>query len=45
VQAALRQDYPVVLGVVVWSAVWYGALLLAADVLARRLDPRLAGQP
>ncbi|MFN8377157.1 MAG: ABC transporter permease [Anaerolineae bacterium] len=41
VQAALRQDYPVVLGVVVWSAIWYGSLLLAADLLARRLDPRL----
>lgn len=40
-QAALRQDYPVVLGVVVWSAVGYGALLLVADLLARRLDPRL----
>ena len=41
VQAALRQDYPVVLGVVVWSAVWYGALLLGADLAARQLDPRL----
>jgi peptide/nickel transport system permease protein len=43
VQAALRQDYPIVLGVVVWSAIWYGALLLAADWLAHRLDPRLSG--
>lgn len=43
VQTALRQDYPVVLGVVVWSAVWYGALLLAADLLAYWLDPRLGG--
>lgn len=41
VQAALRQDYPVVLGVVVWSALWYGALLLLADLAARQLDPRL----
>lgn len=40
-QAALRQDYPVVLGVVVWSALGYGALLLLSDVAARRLDPRL----
>ena len=40
VQAALRQDYPVVLGVVVWSAIWYSGLLLLTDALARWLDPR-----
>ncbi|MBL8147576.1 MAG: ABC transporter permease [Anaerolineae bacterium] len=41
VQAALRQDYPVVLGVVVWSAICYSGLLLIGDVLARWLDPRM----
>jgi peptide/nickel transport system permease protein len=43
-QAALRQDYPVVLGIVAWSAVAYAALLLIADVLARRLDPRIGAE-
>jgi len=41
VQAALRQDYPVVLGVVIWSAIWYSGLLLIGDMLARWLDPRI----
>lgn len=41
VQAALRQDFPLALGIVIWSAVWYAILLLVADVLARLLDPRL----
>lgn len=40
VNATLRQDTPVVLGVVVWSSVLYAGLLLAADLLARLLDPR-----
>ncbi len=44
VNATLRQDTPVVLGIVIWSAVLYGTLLLAADLIARLLDPRL-GQP
>jgi len=41
VQAALRQDFPLALGIVIWSAVWYAVLLLTADVLARLLDPRI----
>lgn len=39
--SVLRQDYPVVQGVVVFSAVVYVALSLAADVLYRLLDPRV----
>jgi peptide/nickel transport system permease protein len=40
VNAALRQDTPLVLGLVVWSAVLYAVLLLAAEGAARLLDPR-----
>lgn len=41
VNAALRQDTPLVLGLVVWSALFYTGLLLAADLAARLVDPRL----
>lgn len=41
VNAALRQDTPLVLGLVVWSALLYTGLLLAADLAARLVDPRL----
>lgn len=37
----IQQDYPVVLGVVVLSAVVYAAASLAADVTVRILDPRV----
>jgi peptide/nickel transport system permease protein len=40
VNAALRQDTPLVLGLVVWSALLYAVLLLAAEGAARLLDPR-----
>jgi peptide/nickel transport system permease protein len=40
VNAALRQDTPLVLGLVIWSAVLYAALLLVAEGAARLLDPR-----
>ena len=40
--ATLQQDYPVVLGVVLWSAAVYTLLNLAADVLFSLLDPRVS---
>ena len=40
-QSALRQDYPVVLGVIIWAAIGYALLLLIADLATYRLDPRL----
>jgi peptide/nickel transport system permease protein len=39
--SVVRQDYPVVQGVVVFSAVVYVVLNLCADVLFRLLDPRV----
>lgn len=39
--ATLRQDYPVVQGVVVLSALVYTLLNAGADALYRRLDPRI----
>lgn len=39
--ATLRQDYPVVQGVVLLGALVYTLVNLAADVLSRLLDPRL----
>lgn len=44
VNAALRQDTPLVLGLVVWSAVLYAALLIAADFGTWLLDPRRGSQ-
>lgn len=41
-KATLEQDYPVVQGVVIISALAYAALNLLADALSARLDPRIA---
>lgn len=40
--SVLRQDYPVVQGIVVFSAAIYVILTLIADTLYRLLDPRVA---
>ena len=39
--ATAQQDYPIVQGVVIWSAMVYAGLGLAADMLYRLLDPRV----
>ncbi|MBK8026056.1 MAG: ABC transporter permease [Chloroflexi bacterium] len=43
VDSALRQDYPVVQGVVVWSAALYIGLTALGDAVAAMFDPRLRG--
>jgi ABC-type dipeptide/oligopeptide/nickel transport system permease component len=40
--ATIQQDYPVVLGVVVWSALIYSMVNLIADVLYPVFDPRVS---
>ena len=40
--AVMRQDYPVVQGIVVWTAAVYIIVNAAADVITRQLDPRVA---
>lgn len=42
--ATLRQNYPVVQGIVIWSAVAYTLVNLAADLVTRVLDPRVQSQ-
>lgn len=39
--ATIQQDYPIVLGVVVWSALVYSVLNMIADILQRLVDPRV----
>lgn len=41
IDAGLRQDYPVVLGVVLWSAVVYIVFSAIGDLAAALVDPRL----
>lgn len=40
--AVMRQDYPVVQGLVLWNAVSYIGVTAAAEVIVRFLDPRVA---
>jgi ABC-type dipeptide/oligopeptide/nickel transport system permease component len=42
-ESTLRQDYPVVQGIVVLAAVVYTLLNTTADLFYRLLDPRLRG--
>jgi peptide/nickel transport system permease protein len=41
IDAALRQDYPIVQGVVVWSALLYVGFSTVSELLAAVVDPRL----
>lgn len=40
--ATMQQDYPIVQGVVIWSAMVYAGLSLITDLLYRLVDPRVA---
>lgn len=42
--SVLRQDYPVVQGIVVWMAIVYTAVNAAADVIYALVDPRVSAQ-
>jgi len=43
IDAALRQDYPIVQGIVVWSAAVFITITILGDVLSACVDPRLRG--
>ena len=40
--ATIQQDYPIVQGVVIWSAMVYAGLRIVTDMLHRLFDPRVA---